>query len=69
MKEIESVAGRPVPDLGAVGQVYVGDGFGELESVGGITDLSAGGFAAVRERWTIFDCENAEAAVGHTVGR
>lgn len=69
VKEIESVAGRPVPDLGAVGQVYVGDGFGELESVGGITDLSTGGFAAVRERWTIFDCENAEAAVGLTVGR
>lgn len=68
IKEIESAQGRTVPDFGSAGQVYVGAGFCELESVGGITDLSAGEEALLRERWTVHDCGDVEAAVRLTVG-
>jgi len=68
MKEIESAEGRKVPDFGAVAQVYVGSGFCELESVGGLTDVSDGGAGTLRERWTVIDCGDLEAAVKLTVG-
>lgn len=68
IKEIESAADRHVPDFGAAGQVYIGRGFCELESVGGLTDLSNGGAAVLRERWTISECADLDAAVQLTVG-
>lgn len=68
MKEIESAEGREVPDFGAVAQVYVGSGFCELESVGGLTDVSEGATGMLRERWTVIDCGDLEAAVKLTVG-
>lgn len=68
MKEIESAEGREVPDFGAVAQVYVGSGFCELESVGGLTDVSDGAAGTLRERWTVIDCGDLEAAVKFTVG-
>src|SRR5690606_20963731 len=43
VKEIEPVGDRTVPDFGAVGQVYVGQGFCELESVGGLVSADATG--------------------------
>lgn len=68
IKEIESAADRHVPDFGAAGQVYIGRGFCELESVGGLTDLSNGGAAVLRERWTISECADLDAAIQLTVG-
>ena len=46
-----------VPDYGAAGQVYVGQGFCELESVGGLSD-----HPTLRERWTVRDCPDLETA-------
>lgn len=68
MKEIESAEGREVPDFGAVAQVYVGSGFCELESVGGLTDISEGAAGVLRERWTVVECGDLEAAVKLTLG-
>lgn len=68
IKEVEPAADREVPDFGAAGQVYIGQGFCELESVGGLTDLSNGGEALVRERWSIAECADLDAAIQLTVG-
>lgn len=57
-----------VPDLGAAGQVYVGRGFCELESLGALTDLSNGGTASLVEKWTVLDCEGLDAATELTTG-
>ncbi|HEX6300507.1 MAG TPA: hypothetical protein VF148_08600 [Acidimicrobiia bacterium] len=67
IKEIEPATGRIVPDHGAVGQVYIGEHFCELESVGGITDLSRGRDAVLRERWTVVDCGDLDSATRLTV--
>jgi hypothetical protein len=67
VKEIEAAGDLDVPDFGAVGQVYVGQGFCELESVGGIVDLSAGRVATLRERWRVIDCTDVEAACRMTL--
>lgn len=67
MKEIEPAGDQEVPDFGAVGQVYVGRGFCELESVGGLTDLSQDGQATLRERWTVVDCADLDEATALTV--
>ena len=63
VKEIESATDRDVPDFGAVGQVYVGQGFCELESLGGRSDLSAGSTATLVERWWVQDCPDVETAL------
>ncbi len=68
IKEVESAADRDVPDFGAAGQVYIGRGFCELESVGGLTDLSNGGEAVLSERWSIVECADLDAAIQLTVG-
>lgn len=68
IKEIEPAADREVPDFGAAGQVYIGQGFCELESVGGLVDLSNGGEALLRERWSIAECADLDAAIQLTVG-
>jgi hypothetical protein len=67
IKEIEPATGRIVPDHGAAGQVYSGEHFCELESVGGLTDMSAGGVAGLRERWTVVDCGDLDSATRLTV--
>jgi len=67
MKEIASATDRNVPDFGAVGQVYLGQGFCELESVGALTDLTAGVAAELRERWIVVDCGDLDSAIGLTV--
>lgn len=68
IKEIEPAESRTVPDFGAAGQVYVGQGFCELESVGGLTDLSDAGGAVLRERWAVVDCTDLDAAVKLVLG-
>lgn len=69
IKEIESAQDRDVPDFGAAGQVYVGQGFCELESVGGLTYLSHGGRAVMRERWRVVECSDLDEAIALTVAR
>lgn len=68
IKEVEPAADREVPDFGAAGQVYIGQGFCELESVGGLTDLSSEGEAVLSERWSIVECADLDAAIQLTVG-
>ncbi len=68
MKEIAPATNRSLPDFGAVGQVYVGQGFCELESVGDLTDLADGAAAELQERWTVVDCGDLDSAIGLTVG-
>ena len=67
VKEIEPALDRAVPDFGAVGQVYLGQGFCELESVGGLVDLSDGAVAEITERWTIVDCGDLDSAIAITL--
>jgi hypothetical protein len=59
VKEFLSATEGVVPDLGAGTQVYVGQGFCELETIGG---LAEGTFATVVERWSVRACETLEAA-------
>jgi hypothetical protein len=67
IKEIETTTGKEVPDFGAVGQVYVGRDFCELESVGGLTELSDGKAAVLRERWMVAECADVDTARRVTV--
>jgi hypothetical protein len=69
VKEIEGADGRTVPDFGAVGQVFVGLGFCELESMGGLASLADGYQAVLRERWTVTECASLDTALGATLGR
>ncbi len=50
-------AGR-YADLGAAVQVYVGEDFCELETLGPLRDVEPGGSAAHRESWTLRDRED-----------
>lgn len=54
-------AAPDVPDRGAVAQIYVGQGFCELEGVGTLTDLG-GGPATLVERWSLDHCPDVESA-------
>ncbi|MGD2061692.1 MAG: hypothetical protein PVF87_12545 [Acidimicrobiia bacterium] len=55
IKELADSSPGPVPDFGAGGQVYIGQGFCELETVGGLVDLRHGA-ATSTERWTLLSC-------------
>lgn len=68
VKEVEPAGDRVVPDFGAVGQVYVGHGFCELESVGGMVDFGAEASATITERWKIVDCGDLDSAISITLG-
>ncbi|HET9260330.1 MAG TPA: hypothetical protein VFP42_09415 [Acidimicrobiia bacterium] len=58
-KEIVSSSSGVVPDFGASHQVYVGQGFCELETVGG---QIAGGPARLTERWQVRPCADIDQA-------
>lgn len=58
-KECVSSSQGEIPDLGAGSQVYVGQGFCELETLGGLTADSS---AHLTERWTLRPCHDLEAA-------
>lgn len=68
MKTVEGANDREVPDMGANGQVYVGNGFCELESVGGAVAATAGAVATVSEVWSLQECPDLESAVAWTIG-
>jgi hypothetical protein len=59
LKEVP--AAEDVPDRGAVAQIYVGQGFCELEGVGGLTPSDQGP-ALLVERWRVVECPDLEAA-------
>lgn len=65
VKEFVTTSPGETPDLGAGSQVYVGQGFCELETVGG---LSKGTVATVSERWTIRACVDIADAWGILTG-
>ena len=68
MKTVEDATEHDVPDMGANGQVYVGSGFCELESVGGAVPATEGAVATVSEVWNLLECPDLDSAVGWTTG-
>jgi len=52
-KEIAPVPSAEYPDRGAIAQIYVGPHFCELETVGPLSALAAGGTTTLREIWTV----------------
>lgn len=67
-KEIESMGGREVPDMGTVGQLYVGSGFCELESLGGLSPADEGTVMSLTEVWSIRECSDLDTAVEAVFG-
>jgi len=67
MKENHSIPGETVPDFGATNQVYVGQGFCELESVGELVDVSEQA-AFLSEIWSVLECEDETAALELVLG-
>ena len=62
-KRFEAALGEPYPERGAVGQVYFGEDFCELESVGVLTTIEPGGDARHREVWEVAVCPDIESAL------
>jgi hypothetical protein len=62
LKEIMSKPLGTVPDFGAALQVYVGQGFCELETLGGMVEVSNTRPAILTERWTVLGCDDVEVA-------
>lgn len=58
-KSFVSSSNGDLPDLGAGSQVYVGEGFCELETIGGLSDSEV---ATVTEGWRVDLCSNVEMA-------
>ena len=61
-KEVERVDDHRVPDFGSALQVYVGQGFCELESMGMLRRLAEEGSATHEERWRVVECDDLETA-------
>lgn len=62
-KRFEVTSGAPYPERGAVGQVYFGEDFCELESVGPLTTIEPGADARHREVWEVAMCPDIESAL------
>lgn len=62
MKEIPDAQPGEYADHGAVGQVFTGESFCELESLGPITVLEPGQSAWHREHWSVAPCESEDEA-------
>lgn len=65
VKETLAATEGAVPDLGAAAQVYVGQGFCELETVGGLGESSA----TITERWEVVSCRSRDEAERRVVDR
>jgi hypothetical protein len=59
VKEFLAGTEGEVPDLGAKSQIYVGQGFCELETLSG---LAMGTVATLSERWKVHSCDDIETA-------
>ena len=62
IKENGSTLRGEVPDFGATSQVYLGQGFCELESVGELVDVSEQP-ASVSELWSVLACGDEDTAL------
>lgn len=62
VKEIVSAAREATSDFGALCQVYLGQGFCELESVGGLVEAGRRP-ASVAERWEVVGCDDEDHAL------
>jgi hypothetical protein len=60
--------GGSVPDFGAAAQLFVGEGFCELETVGSLISGAPGESGAVVEKWTVVECEDLDSAIELVVG-
>lgn len=67
MKENGSTPRGAVPDFGATSQVYLGQDFCELESVGELVDISEQP-ALVSELWSVQACEDEATALDLVLG-
>lgn len=63
VKHFQGIDGTLYPDRGAVAQVYVGEHFCEVESVGSLTTLEPGSTARHREVWEVSVCPDIESAL------
>jgi hypothetical protein len=68
VKTVEGTPKGESVDMGASGQVYVGNGFCELESVGQVTSATEGAVTSVSEVWSVLECPDPEVAVRLTTG-
>lgn len=59
LKECIAASGDTIPDLGAARQVYVGQGFCELETMGGLSDAEA----TITENWSVVPCQGTAHAI------
>lgn len=66
-KKAHERPGGDTPDFGAVSQVYVGQGFCELENVGGRVDVSTEA-ASIAERWRVVPCDDVNEALDLILG-
>lgn len=62
-KQVAGALEGAYPDRGAVGQVFVGDDFCELESLGPIKTLSPGETTSTTERWSMRPAESVEHSI------
>jgi hypothetical protein len=67
-KEVTPAGPGRYPDRGAVGQFYLGDAFGELETVGPLSSIEPGASASHREVWEIQECDTVASAVTRVMG-
>lgn len=67
-KTVEPSHGGLHPDRGAVGQLYLGDVFCELETIGRLVTLEPGEETSHREVWEIEECDSLESAVTRLIG-
>lgn len=62
-KRFEVASGAHYPERGALGQVYFGEHFCELESVGPLDTVEPGAEAHHREVWEVAECPGIERAL------
>lgn len=67
VKELDRPGSGPLPDLGAAGQVFAGEWFCELESVGPLVAAGEGVETSVTEVWSVSPCPDLETAYGLVV--
>lgn len=67
-KRFEADPGASYPERGAVGQVYFGEVFCELESVGPLITVEPGAEARHREVWEVAVCPDIESALAAAPG-
>jgi hypothetical protein len=68
IKELPTAGDGDYPDRGAVGQVFSGEEFCELESIGPVHEMTPGSTISHRETWLATPCPDTETAVAEVMG-